>query len=156
MSYLEGFAAGVALTSSAYEVALADVEKQGVRRARLVKALRVKAQAELDMKFLVGISAVSAAVANVFSENAQDALSFFNASFPILLQKVGLPTKLALLETFQKITEPVGWKLCQYCGRVLEPRGNLRDQTCRPPARCRKGLQNRRAYLRRKKEIVNL
>jgi hypothetical protein len=158
VSYCEGFAAGIMLTHSAYELALAEVERQGKRRARLVKTMRVKAQTELFMRLSIAMTGASAAAANVSSGNAPGASSAFNAAFPILLKfiQVGVETKLDLLKTAQEIVEPSGWKLCRYCGRVLEQSENLRAETCPPPARCRKGLQNRRAYLRRKKEIVYL
>lgn len=157
MSWFEAFTAGARLACGAYEHALAEVERQGTRRSRLVSALRARARTELEVKAFSVVAAAAAMGLNEFPENADAATASFNYAFPLLLQRVGtLTEKEDLLHKFEKMVEPAGRKLCQYCGRLLEPGENLRDETCPPPARCRKGLQNRRGYTRRKSEIMNL
>jgi hypothetical protein len=150
----EGFLKGVIFAIGFYEKELIRVEshatgyvKRGIQKARgsisrnLGDCLRCLTSMAL-LAQLISAGLTSSAL-----------LDSFNVVFPGVLRTMkSIAQKDSLVSEVAKLCEPVGLRVCQYCGRLRVAVAGHEPYLCPPPASCRKGWHNRQDWLRRKSQ----
>lgn len=137
-----------------YERELSEIEKNGGRPGRLARTIRGRVlSAFTQQTYSTLLSAALWAALDVARTGSGDdpvVVETYNTAVSALVKQARtIPEKEALIRRMSHATRiGLGWRLCQYCGCRLPP--DVRDGLCSPPAKCRKALANRRAYLRRK------